>query len=178
MKPSLTVSEEIVSWAEMAGYGIKQGTETDDGRVMFTAGLGEIRKFVDREVDGWITVKDSDRLGPEYTVFAAFHTEVIERYFLDVCGRTIRSERKLPRLRIPMTSDRIAEGFVLAPKGFRGEERLALQASDGGGVIAFSRRDPIIATFDLVRLSYLLRASTEDIKASFLNTSGSPLFHS
>lgn len=48
MKPNLTISEEIVSWADMAGYEIKQGTETDDGRVMFTAGLGEIRKFIDR----------------------------------------------------------------------------------------------------------------------------------
>lgn len=111
-------------------------------------------------------------------MFAALHTEVIDKYLLDVCGRTIRSERKLPRLRIPMTSDGIAEGFILAPKDFRGEERLALQASGGGGVIAFSRRDPIIATFDLVRLSYLVRASIENTKASFLDVSGSPPFAS
>jgi hypothetical protein len=175
MTQVLSVSEAIVEWAEIAGFKTKQGTETADGRVEFTAGLGEYRKLVGIEGDSWIIVNDSDRLGPEYVVFAASELEATERYLLDTFGRTIRSRRKLPRIPLPMTAEGVADGFELEPRDLRGEERLALVDSDAR-VVAFSRGDPTIAVFELVRLSHLMSASVEDIKASFLDPNGSPLF--
>lgn len=175
MKDLPTLAPEVADCAAAAGFEITAVDQTEDGRVVFTTGLGETRILVGIDPDGLAVVTESDRLGPEYVVLAAPAVRTVEKYLLATFGATIRFRRKLPRIRIPVDREHVAAGFHFASRPFRGEERLALIAADDEP-IAWSRSDPIIATVVLVELSYQMTGSSEEIAASYLNSSGSPLF--
>jgi hypothetical protein len=175
MKSQLKLSPEVYSCASAAGYTATTGDESADGHIEFSAGLGETRNRVRVDPDGMVVVNVSERLEPEYMVFAAPAITTIERYLLMTFGSTIRFRKKMPRIRIPVAKDHLAEGYDLAPVPLRGDDRLALIRT-GGETVAWSRSDPTIATIVLVELSYHMTGSYDDIAASYLSTSGAPLY--
>ncbi len=176
MSSLLILAREVSECAMAAGYEITPADQTTDGRAVFTGGLGETSFLVGIEPDGIVTVNESDRLQPEYMVFAAPALSTVERYLLMTFGSTTRFRRKLPRIRIPVDKDHVALGFDLATKPFRDGERLALISTEGKP-IAWGRNDPIIATVVLTELSYHMTGSMHDIAESYFSSSGSPLFH-
>jgi hypothetical protein len=169
------LAAEVFECAIAAGHEVNTSHQTKDGRIVFTAGLGETSFFVGNGPDDTVVVSESDRLQPEYMVFAAPAVSTVDRYLLMTLGSTVRFRQKLPRIRFPVDSDHVAPGFDLMLKPFHGDERLTL-VNSGGEAVAWGRSDPIIATVVLVELSHHMAGSISDIAASYLNPSGSPLF--
>lgn len=169
------LAPEVVQCAIAAEFDVSAPDRNGDGRAVFTANLGETTFLVGLETDDIVVVSESDRLQPDYLVFAAPSASTVERYLLMTFGSTFRFRRRFPRIRIPVARDQVASGFDVANRSFRGDERLALIGTDGQPV-AWSRSDPYIATVALVELSHHMMGSVNDIAASYLNPSASPLF--
>src|SRR5581483_7273543 len=142
---------------------------------MFWSAGGEVRHFVGISDTGWFNVTDSDRLGPEYLVFAAPSMATVESYFFGRFGGYIRSRQRLPRVRIPFELEEISAGFTIQARNFEEGPRLTLIAPDGSEVAA-SSGDKFSGTADLVELSRYLTATDEDIMSSYLSPDGRPLF--
>jgi hypothetical protein len=145
-----------------------------DGPFFWSAG-GEVRHFIGSNDDGLFIVTDSDRLGPEYLDLAAPSMATIEGYFFGKFGRFIRSRNGLPRVHMPIAREELSDGFTIGNRVFQGVERLALVASNGSEV-AISSGDEVSGMADLVKLSFYLTATVDDIVASCLNPDGEPLF--
>jgi Immunity protein 61 len=175
MTDIIEISPRLEEWAALAGYSLTPGSRTDDGRALFWSDGGEIRHFIGTNSRGWFVVTDSDRLGPEYLNLAARSMTTIEHYFFGQFGRFIRSQKKLPRVHMPIESEEISAGFTIRTQPFDGAERLALIGPDGSEV-AISSGDKFSGTADLVKLSHFLTATAEDIMSSYLDPSGKPLF--
>jgi hypothetical protein len=175
MRQPIEISLELQQWAEVAGYSLTPGSHTDDGRALFWSSGGEVRHFIGIDNSGWFKVTDSDRLGPEYLVFAAPSIATVERYFFGKFGGYIRSRKKLPRVHVPFVLEELSAGFTIQSRVFEGVERFVLVASDGSEV-ALSTGDKFSGTADLVEMSYYLTAATADIMASYLEPDGKPLF--
>jgi hypothetical protein len=175
MSLPIEISTQLREWAELAGYTLTPGSSTEDGRAVFWSDGGEIRHFIGIGYTDWFVVTDSDRLGSEYLDLAAPSMATIETYFFGKFGRFIRSRKQLPRVHMPVTHEEISAGFVTRAKIFDGVERLALIASDGLEV-AVSSGDQFSGTAELAKLSLYLTANVDDIKSSYLNPSGKPLF--
>jgi hypothetical protein len=173
MTRELDLSDELAAWAETASYSVTPGTQRDDGRTSLSGNLGEFRLFVGYDTNGWVAVTRSERMEEEHFVLATPTVEVAEKYLLGYLGRVIRNIHRLPRLRLPAGESMIADGFTLTHAIFGGGDRYAL--ADSNGTIAVSSTDRVTATMELVRLSYYLLLSFEDLRASYLNLDGSPL---
>ncbi|WP_083453055.1 Imm61 family immunity protein [Mycolicibacterium goodii] len=175
MTDNFTLSDPLIECATRAGYDVTQGTGTSDGRAILSTNLGELRYFVENTADGWTTVSDSDRLGPENFIFAGRSTDVTERYLFTKLGGSARDNLGVPKLKFPISREKVAAGYSIDNSWFRDEECLVLvTASDAD--IAVSGAGTLMGTLELVRLSYHMNHSLETILCSYFDPSGSPLF--
>jgi hypothetical protein len=175
MRYPIEIPPQLAEWAVLAGYSLTPGSVTEDGRAMFWSAGGEVRHFIGANNTGWFDVTDSDRLGPEYLVFAAPSMATIESYFFGKFGGYVRSRKKLPRVHVPFKLEEISPGFTIQTRNFDGVERFTLIASDGSD-LAVSTGDKFSGTADLVELSHYLTVTADDIMASYLSPDGRPLF--
>jgi hypothetical protein len=175
MADVIEISPQLEKWAALAGYALTPGSQTADGRAIFWSNGGEIRHCIGTHEGGWFVVTDSDRLGPEYLNLAAPSMTIIELYFFGQFGRFIRSQKRLPRVHMPIMIDEIATGFTIGSQLFADAERLTLVGLKDLA-IAISGGDKFSGTADLVKLSHFLTATAEDVMVSYLDPSGKPLF--
>jgi hypothetical protein len=176
MTDAVTISQAVVQWAELAGCEAWQGAQADDGRAVLSWNLGEMRYIIGNTQDGWLTVNQSDRLGPEDLVLSSPTIDVVDKYLLAKLGSTIRERRDLPRLKFPTSSDGIYDGYRIQQKEFDGTPRYTLFDAVGS-IVAFSGFGQLVANLELVRLSYHLESTLDEIKISYLEENGSPLFN-
>lgn len=175
MNTHIEISARLTEWGNIAGYTLTPGSRSEDGRAIFWASLGEIRLFIGRNDRGWFVVTDSDRMGPEHFILAAPSMDTIEKYFFGRFCQVIRRKRELPRLRIPVLREQLAPNFHIDIRDFEGVDRLTLISSDGAAV-AVSSSDSVTGTAELVKLSFFLNVSIDEIVASCLDQNGKPLF--
>jgi hypothetical protein len=175
MTSSIEISHRLAEWAALAGYALTPGSSTPDGRAMLWSAGGEVRHFIGSGRDGWFTITDSDRLGPEYFKLAAASMSIVEKYFFGTFGRLIRRKSNLPRINVPITVEEMSAEFAIKLGMFENAERLTLVDSVGSH-LAFGSADPLYGTMQLVGLSRYLTATIDDITSAFLDPSGSPLF--
>ncbi len=182
MTQTFDLSQDLVEWAQQAGYQVTQGstparidTAGGDDRSVVWANNGEIRYFIGQQAGGWYIVTSSDRMAPEELVFAAESMDMVELYFYGKCGLSIRSSLSLPILRYPRSADEVAAGYGIGTATLEGRESLALIDAVGSPV-AITASGKIVGTAELVCLSYYLASSVEALKASYLDPSGRPLF--
>lgn len=175
MTASFNLSGPLLECAGQAGYDVIQGAETSDGRAVLSTNLGELRYFIENTADGWATVSDSDRLGPESFIFAGRSTDVTERYLLTKLGASVRDHLGSPKLRFPISRDKLAPGYGINSRLFRAEECLVL-VTDSVIDIAVSGAGTLMGTLELVRLSYHMNHSLETIAQSYFDPNGVPLF--
>lgn len=173
----MEISSQLEEWAALAGYSLTPGSSTRDGRALFWSAGGEVRHFIGTDNQGWFSVTDSDRLGPEYSVFAAASMVTIEKYFFGKFGGYIRSRNELPRVHVPYLLEEISAGFSVQARRSDGVGRFALIGPDGSEV-AVSYGDEFSGTAELVELSVYLSATADQIIESYLSPDGTPLFMS
>ncbi|ORX05217.1 hypothetical protein AWC29_11880 [Mycobacterium triplex] len=114
-------------------------------------------------------------MGPEQFILAAPLMATIERYFFGRFGLSIRSQRDLPRVKVPIAAEELLPGFRIETREFDHGDHRALIAADGA-LVAVGSTDQITGTADLVKLSLYLTATIEEIQASALDIDGKPLF--
>lgn len=170
---TMSVSQELKDWAELAGYSLTAGTADSPAEMFWNRG-GEIRFFLREAADGWVNVTCSDRLQPEYFYFSGRTIEVVERFFFGWFGNTMRSNRGMPPLDTPVSTEQLAAGYQVEPRQIDGVDRHVLIDSDG--VVAVASGGKISAASDLVPLSIYLHVPPTEIMSSFTNETGQPLF--
>ncbi|GBG39292.1 Imm61 family immunity protein [Mycobacterium montefiorense] len=175
MMERVEISPELEEWGKLAGYTLTHGSQTVDGRAVFSASLGEIRLLIGRSENGLFIITDSDRLGPEQFILAAPLMTTIERYFIGRLGLAIRNQQNLPRVRVPISAEELPPAFSIDVRQFGDAEHWALVTADGA-LVAIGSTDQITGTADLVRLSFFLTATIEEIFTSALDEDGKPLF--
>jgi hypothetical protein len=173
----IEVTSSLEEWGARAGYSLTPASRAHDRRALFWSAGGEVRLFVASRDDGWFEITRSDRLGEEHFKFAATSMSIIEKYLFGNFGQSIRSNRHLPPLPMPKSTDEASAGFSIEKRQFDGVDRWTLVSPDGSvaGVIGGGK---LIATGSLVELSWYLSATTNDIMASCLDPAGRPLFSS
>ncbi|MUL49070.1 hypothetical protein FZI85_19740 [Mycobacterium sp. CBMA293] len=170
----MSVSQELNDWAELAGYSLTADSADGPADIFWNRG-GEIRFFLREAADGWINVTCSDRLQAEYFYFAGKTIEVAERFFFGWFGNTMRSNRGMPPLDTPISTEQLANGYQVALRQIDGVDRYALADTDGT-VIAVASGGKISAASDLVPLSIYLHVPPTEIMSSFTSETGQPLF--
>lgn len=175
MIDNIEISPKLEEWGSLAGYTLTAGARAHDGRPLFWSAGGEVRTYVDLNVNGWFVITDSDRFGPEFFVLAAPAMATIEKYLYGRFGRSIRSRRSLPRVHIPTTREELSAGYSLGTQMFEGVQRLAL-INAAGDTVAIASSDEVTGTGDLAKLSLYLTVTVDDITAAFLDPKGKPLF--
>jgi hypothetical protein len=165
------ISGALIDWASNAGmsYSIFES----DGAACFANAGGEYRYYIRESADsGWYTVTKASRNDPEWLVFSASDLAGVEKYFWASFGADIRTVQGLPRVEFPTESEDIAHGFSVKLSG-QGESVLV----DGAGKpVIRAGGDDITDIFLLVMMSYCLSASVADLKSSFTDPQGRPIF--
>ncbi|ULP40473.1 TNT antitoxin family protein [Mycobacterium lentiflavum] len=176
MTEPVEIAPELAAWAKVAGYSVAHGSQTADGRATFSASLGEIRLLIGRRSEnGLFVITDSDRMGPEQFILAAPLMRTIERYLFGRFGLEIRSQRSLPRVKVPTSREELSPGFNIEMRGFDDVEHWALIKADST-LVAIGSTDQTTGTADLVKLSLYLTATIEDICTAVLDPDGKPIF--
>lgn len=164
------VSQHLTEWAELAGYAF---TPLDhSGAALFWSDPGgEIRFYVRAGSDG-LTLTKSERAAPEQFELFARSLEVIERYLLGVFGWEIRARLHLARFKTPRTMGGIAGQYQIKDADPEGVKRLL---DEGGETIAMAR-GKVTGVAILVELSHLLASPIDEIKISYQDVEGKPIF--
>ncbi|MGA5463948.1 Imm61 family immunity protein [Mycobacterium sp. NPDC050041] len=171
-----------MKWATAAGYEITQASEraaspqaTNDTRSMIWTNMGETRYFVGVEADGWAIVTESSRMSEEQFIFAGKSMQIVELFFLEKCGLSVRFDRDLPPLKMPQGLSDIADGYRVEARDFRGSENLAL-IGPGNALLAVSGSGKIAGTAELASLPVSLGTTVDTVMKSYLDPTGAPLF--
>jgi hypothetical protein len=101
--------------------------------------------------------------------------DVVERFFFGWFGNTMRSNRGMPPLDTPISTEQLAPGYQMAPRQIDGVDRYVL-IDPSGAVAAVASGGEISAAGDLVPLSIYLHVPPIEIMNSFTNDTGKPLF--
>ena len=166
------LSSDLQEWAGQARFEL---TPSDpSGAAMFwSAPGGETRFYIRHSDDGWTTLQRSERGGPERFVLATSTRPAMERYLWGLFGVDVRSLRGLPRIETPSEISELAPGYTVSD--LDENDHRTLIDNDGRAVARARKRT--LSLWTLVELSHYLAASVEDIKASYEDPSGRPLFH-
>lgn len=164
------VGTRVADWATPLGLGF---LINDDG----TAGLlhtvgGETRWYL-RTNNGEFFVGSGQRAGEEFFEFAATTEDDVERYLVSAVGPSVRAELlpEAPRIAPQVRLEDLAPGFSL------------VQATDGtphGVLLEDGRYRARFSSFTTamyaVRFSQYANASIDEIKASYADEFGKPVF--
>ncbi|WP_345800714.1 Imm61 family immunity protein [Microbacterium sp. AZCO] len=157
---------EFEAWAAEAGYEVFR---EPDSIVIASVNGGEIRYEV--TVAGEVvTVTRAERAEDPAPQLRSTDVLDAERYLTAQLGIDLRSRRELPRLSFPYEPEDAAPGFHF--EKLDGGWATLLRSS--GEIIPAALKDTSMNP--VVRFSYYVDASTEEIRRSFADPSGAPLF--
>ena len=162
-------SDTLIEWAAMAGLSLS----FYDGIWVLADLGGEIRYYL-HSTDVH-TLTQAERGDPESFLVSAVNITDIERYLMNSWESTIRYRRSLPYISsdpLPLQACDIAPGYSLREV----EPGKAAIVSSDGTVRVIIRGDTTSTAFIPVWFSYILDASLKDLRASFLDPDGLPLF--
>ena len=163
---SAELSEEFEEWAAGAGYEVFREWEST---IVATRNGGEIRYTVSRTGDTF-TVLRAERAEDDIPLMRTTRAIDVERYLTAQLGIAVRSRRELPRLSFPFQPEDAAPGFRFQ------------DIAPGWATLVRADGNPIEATFadtsmhPAVRFSFYADADPADVRRSFTDPSGSPLF--
>lgn len=166
--PRLT--QELVDWAELAGYAFTPEDHSDAALFWLDPG-GEIRLYIRKSPDAF-TLTKAERASEEQFELSADSLGVLERYLFGAFGWDLRSKRGLPRIKTPRKMDELAAGYRLDALDLEGFRRLL----DSQGMAIATARGKVSSVTVLVELSHLLKASLDDLRASYEDANARPLF--
>lgn len=166
------ISEALIDWA--ANAGMNYSVFESSGAACFANGGGEYRYYIRESTadPGWYVVTRASRNESEWFVFSANDLASVEKYFWVSFGADIRTVQRLPRLAFPTEPEDVAGGFAVKFSG-DGESVLVDRA---GKPIVRAGGDDITDIFLLVMMSYCLGVSAGDLKRSFSDPNGKPVF--
>lgn len=168
---SPTVSPQLLEWSRLAGYALTP--EDESGAALFWSDPGgEIRYYIRQNIDGGVVLTSAERASEEQFELYAESMEVLERYLFGVFGRSLRSKRRLPRVKTPRKMEEISDGYRISDVDAEGVRRL----SDPSGRTVAAARGKVSGVSLLVELSHLVAAGIEAIKDSYEDVEGRPLF--
>lgn len=152
-------------WAAAAGYEVFR----EPGATIVASAGGEIRYTATREGDV-ITLFRSERAEDDAPVMRSTDPLDIDRYLTAQLGVAVRSRRGLPRLSFPFEPGDTAPGlrFEELPDGW------STLVREGGTRIAAQFRDT--SMHPAVRFSLYADADVAEVRRSFADPSGAPLF--
>lgn len=163
-----TLSSELVDWARQAGYSLSLDSDT---ATFWTDPGGETRVYIRRDSKGWIMVTSADRGGEERFELSAVDTDVAERYLWKFFGTVVRANLHLPWLEVPTEASDRAPGYAIEER----EDGFAYLSDPRGKIIA-KGRGGFMGIAMLVWLSRLVSAPASDIKATYEDEKGRPVF--
>lgn len=160
------MSIDFDAWAAEAGYEVFREA---DSTVVASADGGEIRYTVAREGDT-LTLFRAERGEDDVPQLRTSDPVDAERYLSAQLGIAVRSRRGLPRLSFPFEPEDTAPGFRFATLA---DGWATLIRSDG---VAIAAALVDTSMHPAVRFSYYADADPADIRRSFAEPSGAPLF--
>ena len=161
-------SEKLLEWATMAHYG-----ELSFKDSAWVLGETETRWWL-RSAGGLYTLTKNDRGGEERFIMEAADIEDVERYLITLFGFGIRSDHGL----------RMISGTGVVPEGVNPAYHLREVAWAKVAVInTITNQTRVIirgglgtSASDATEFSWIADASLEDLRASYLDPDGLPLF--
>ena len=163
-------TKEFLDWAALDRHTLS----VEDGVWRLTDPGAELRYYIRLSEAGY-TLTFAERGGDEGFEMSAYDIAVIERYLTDVFGSDIRDSREFPDIMpspLPLQINNIAPGYTLKEVG---EARVAL-LNWRGAVRAVMYGDTKTNAFTPVGFSWIVDASLADLRASYLDPDGLPLF--
>ena len=118
----IVFTPEVAAW--VGRNGLSMDRDASSGRVVVQDSGGEIRFFLDSLSDGSITVTKSERAGTERWECDLASTDALNRYFVELCGNSVRLLEGLPgllKLSIRM-ADIAPHASLRVVPGFENEE--------------------------------------------------------
>jgi hypothetical protein len=163
------VGARVAEWATPAGIHCEQAS--DDGFLLTDVGL-EVRWYLNRRKDSF-EVSRAERAGQPQLEMRAFTLEDAERFLLSGYGPILRSAVMggSPYLVVPWQRADLAPGFDLVENA-EGPLWAGLYHHGRPRANFRSARNPD----DAVMFSHIADASLDDIRNSFLDELGKPLF--
>ncbi|MCI4676802.1 Imm61 family immunity protein [Candidatus Mycolicibacterium alkanivorans] len=174
MRSEIGVTSQFELWAEKAGYSVTESSSEDGRAIVWNSG-GEIRYFIGKGAEEWIVVTSSERMGKEEFVLASPLPDLIERKFLAIFARLVRSHSGLVRLSRPTSTAHLAAGYSVGVQHFWGKDRRTLIDSQGR-VIAVVSGGELVGTVNAVELSLFASHTSDAIVQSMMDPAGKPLF--
>lgn len=158
-------SSALQEWAAVAGYALNPDNEA---WVFHTPGWGQ--RFYLRSTDA-LTLTYAERGDSEQSLISASSIIDIERFLTVLFGDDIRSNRHLDRISCA------SKPTELCPtcQTFTDENNKLTLVDAYGQVRAFFLA-PLSLSDDVIWFSWILDASLDDLRASFLAPDGLPLF--
>jgi len=159
-------SDGLVEWAKRAEYDLTRA----DGAWLFASPGGELRDYL-RKLDGLWTLTHAERGGWEHFTMAAAEMADVERYLTVDYGDAIRSGRRLPMIWTAFEIEMVCPGYqITVPE----KGKLALSKADGGvRIICAGGRNSAMRA---VEFSWVADVSMDELRASYLDPDGLPLF--
>ena len=163
-------SPEFLDWA----LKVNRELSLEDEAWLLADSGGELRNYLRLSEAGY-TLTFAERGGAENFKMAAYDIIDIERYLTDVFGSSIRSRGGLPYIMpspVPLHASDTAPGYKLEEAG---QNRVALLNSQGDvRVVMYGDVNTEAST--PVCFSWIVDANLADLRASYLDPDGLPLF--
>lgn len=166
---SLPISAGLIEWARSAGYSYS--IESPGGASIFWTEGGEDRIYLRpaSEMPGWVTATEASRSGDESYFYEADSLDVAERYLWGFFGAIFRDLQRMPRLPIPINIDAVADPYRIESHN---GTHILLRVN-----VPIMRAGPDITDIAvLVRTSYWLKVTVEDLERAYRDPEGRPLF--
>ncbi|ADG99274.1 conserved hypothetical protein [Segniliparus rotundus DSM 44985] len=166
---TIVFDPDLIEWARRTSWDFTPSDGSGEA-VFWSVPEGETRYGIKTAPHGWFEVAKTSRDGERHVEFLAAATDTVARYFWGEFGKDVRNKAELPRLSFPKNEQDISPGYSLSRRGealeLIGPHQNILARGEAG----------ILDVMRFVQLSHLLNSSVQEIKASFLNPQGGPLF--
>jgi hypothetical protein len=166
---SQPISDELIAWARLVGYAFS--VESPSGGWIFWSEGGGDRLYIRTASDdsGWFNVTEASRSEDESFFYAASTLHVAERYLWGFFGMIFRDSRRMPRLPIPFDRAAVADPYRIESQG-----NSSVLLDGDKPVMRAGRSSTKVAI--LVRTSYWLKVTVEDLEHAYRDPEGRPLF--
>ena len=161
-----SLSTEFSAWVRLANWDIIDQGDT----VVVASPGGEIRFLYRVDRAGVFSVARAERAESERPVLWSNASLVPERYLTAEIGDEVRSKLGLPQIVLPLDDDSVPPSIRIIPGS---AHVLELVGTLDGTLGQFSERgypEPI------VQYSHYANASLSELRASFLDSNGAPVF--
>jgi hypothetical protein len=165
----IPISAGLIAWALQAGYAFSVES-SGLGWLFWTEGGGD-RIYIRPAPDdsGWYNVTEASRSEDESFFYAASTLDTAERYLWGFFGMIFRDSSRMPRLPIPFDRAAVADPY-------------RIELDDNGSVLLDGNKPIMRAGRSstkvaiLVRTSYWLKVTIEDLEHAYRDLEGRPLF--